>query len=255
MNIRIPVLFSLFCMTFAAQSHAATLPVPSVEYSADRIVETSAGTMEGKVYSAGGKERSETNAGGMQTIMIVRRDKQLGWMLMPAQKMYQQLDFAKAQQQAGAAPDDQVEISAAGSESIEGNDTTKYKLRMKDGSAGGFIWITGQGIPVKMDMLSKSDGEKTRITMTLKNLQIGSQDSQLFELPGDYSAMPGMGGMAGGLGFGHTAASAVGESARSEANQIARDETSKVIAEEAGKSVVKRFGFGVLKGALSKLGK
>ena len=48
--------------------------------------------------------------------MILRRDKQLGWMLMPAQKMYQQMDFAKAQQQSGAAPDDQVEITQVGSE-------------------------------------------------------------------------------------------------------------------------------------------
>ena len=29
--------------------------------------------------------------------------------------------------------------------SVEGRDSTKYKLRMKDGSAGGFIWITSQG--------------------------------------------------------------------------------------------------------------
>jgi hypothetical protein len=252
MVTRLSILFSLCCIGFAGEVRAAALPVPTVEYSADRVVETAAGTMEGKVYSALGKERSETNAGGMQSVMILRRDKQLGWMLMPAQKMYQQLDFAKAQHQAGAAPADQVEITAAGSESVEGHDSTKYKLRMKDGSAGGFIWISAQGIPVKMDMLSKSDGEKTRITMTLKNLQIGPQDPQLFELPADYSPMPGM---AGGLGFGRAAAAAVTESARTEAGQVATEESTRVIAEEAGKSTAKRIGFGVLKGALLKLGR
>lgn len=58
---------------------------------------------------------------------------------MPAQKMYQQLDCAQAQQQAG--------------------------------------------------------GEKSRFTVTLKNLKIGSQDPQLFELPAGYNAMASMGGM------------------------------------------------------------
>ena len=158
---------SLCAAALTDTAHAAALPVPTVEYSADRVVETEAGTFAGKVYSAKDKERAETSMQGMQSVMILRRDQQLGWMLMPAQKMYQQIDFAKAQQQSGAAPDSEVEITQVGSETIEGFDTTKYKMIMKDGSAGGFIWITGEGIAVKMDMLSKSDGKKTRITMTL----------------------------------------------------------------------------------------
>jgi hypothetical protein len=66
---------------------------------------------------------------------------------------------------------------------------------MKDGSGGGFIWITEQGIPVKMDMLSKSGSEKSRMTVTLKNLNIGSQDAQLFDLPSGFTAMPSMGNL------------------------------------------------------------
>src|SRR5262245_6599780 len=194
---RFSCLVALLGLACAGELHAAMLPAPTVEYSADRVVETEAGTFEGKVYSARDRERSETSMQGMQSVMILRRDKQIGWMLMPAQKMYQQMDFAKAQQQSGAAPDDQVEITEVGSETLEGHTTTKYKMLMKDGSAGGFIWITEQGIAVKMDMLSKSDGEKTRITMTLTNLQIGAQDPQLFELPEGYTAMPSM-----GFGFG-----------------------------------------------------
>jgi len=200
---RLSVLFSL-CVVAAGSAQATnTLPVPSVEYSADRVIESDAGTIEGKVYSSLGKERMETDMGGMRSVMILRRDKQIGWMLMPMQKMYQELDFAKAQKQSGAAPADQVEITEVGSESVEGFDATKYKLVMKDGSAGGFIWITQQGIAVKMDMLSKSGRDKTRITMTLKNLSIGSQDAQLFELPADYSAMSRMGGL-GSLSMGRS---------------------------------------------------
>ena len=156
-------------------------------------METSSGTFNGKVFSAKDKERAEMTMAGMQSVMILRRDKQVGWMLMPAQKMYMTMDFAKAQQQSGAAPNDQVEITEVGTETIEGFSATKYKMLMKDGSGGGFIWVTDQGIPVKMDVLSKSGGEKSRMTITLKNLKVGAQDAQAFELPGGYTAMPSMG--------------------------------------------------------------
>lgn len=197
MRIRIAAFAALCGFGMAAQVQAATLPAPSVEYSADRVVETSSGTFNGKVYSAKDKERAEMSMGGMQSVMILRRDKQIGWMLMPAQKMYMTMDFAKAQQQSGAAPNDQIDITEVGTETIEGQSAKKYKMLMKDGSGGGFIWVTDQGIPVKMDFLSKSGGEKTRMTVTLKNLQIGSQDAQNFELPSGYTAMPNMGNFGG----------------------------------------------------------
>jgi hypothetical protein len=191
---------SLLCTTV----HGATLPVPTVEYSAERVIEMESGTFTGKVYSAKGKERTETNMGGMQSVMILRLDQQLGYMLMPAQKMYQKLDLAQAQKQSGATPADQVEITEVGAESVAGHDATKYKMLMKDGSGGGFVWVTPEGIPVKMDLLSKQGREKTRMTMTLKNLAIGSQDATLFELPVGYSAMPSM----GNFGVGQTTSAA-----------------------------------------------
>jgi len=197
-----PVLLSLAALAYAHQAAAASLPAPTVEYSADRTIESDAGTFSGKVYSATDRERSETSMQGMQTVMILRRDKQLGWMLMPTQKMYQQLDFAKARQQSGAAPDSEVEITQVGIETVAGFEATKYKMLMRDGSAGGFIWITTEGIAVKMDMLSKAAGTKTRMTMTLSNVQIGAQDPQLFEVPEGYTSMPAMGGLGFGKGKG-----------------------------------------------------
>ena len=176
-------------------AHAATLPAPSVEYSADRVMETSAGTFTGKVFASKDKERSETNMGGMQSVMILRRDKQLGWMIMPMHKMYQTLDFAKAQTQSGAAPNDQVDITEVGADTIEGFATKKYKMLLKDGTGGGFIWVTEHGIAVKMDMISKDGGEKSRMTILLKNLKMGPQDEKLFELPSGLTAMPTMGSL------------------------------------------------------------
>jgi hypothetical protein len=38
------------------------------------------------------------------------------------------------------------------------------------------------------------------MTVTLKNLKVGSQDASLFEVPSGYNAMPSMGGGFGGFG-------------------------------------------------------
>jgi hypothetical protein len=195
------------CLTsLAAPSFAAgPLPTPTVEYSADRVIESEVGTIEGKVYATKDKERTETSMKGMTSVMILRRDKQAGYMLMPAQKMYMQMDFAKAQQQVGGGqPADAVDITEVGAETIEGQATKKYKLIMKDGSAGGFMWFTKDGIMVKMDAVVKSGRDKSRMTMTLKNIKVGSQDASLFEVPAGYNAMPSFGGMGvpGGAGQG-----------------------------------------------------
>jgi hypothetical protein len=196
------VVLAISSLFGAGAVQASSLPTPTVEYSADRVIESESGTFSGKVFATKDKERTESSMKGMQTITILRRDKHIGWMLMPMHHMYNQMDLGKAQQQSGATPSDQVDIQNVGTETVEGHTTTKYKMLMKDGDAGGFIWITEQGIAIKMDMLSKSGKKKTRMTITLTNLQIGPQDAQLFELPSGYSAMPSMGNMGAAFGGG-----------------------------------------------------
>lgn len=203
MFTRFALVSLLSIAAFATSAHGAGLPQPTVEYSADRIMETEAGTFEGKVYAAKDKERSETTMRNMQSVMILRRDKQIGYMLMPSQKMYQQMDLAQAQQQSGQPQSegkDQVDITEVGTEIIEGQNTTKYKLIMKDGSAGGFMWFTKDGILMKMDTVVKNGRDKSRMTVTLRNLKIGPQDAALFEVPAGFNPMPSFGGGMGGFG-------------------------------------------------------
>jgi hypothetical protein len=176
-------------------SAQSPLPIPKVEYSADRVVESSAGTFTGKFYGTPDKERAETQMGGVGTLVITRRDKDVTWNVMPAQKMYMETNQRAAREQTAGMPAD-VTFSEVGPETVEGVATTKYKLLMKDGTAGGFMWFTAEGIMLKMDGVQKDGKDSSRMTITLKNLQIGPQDPQLFEVPSDYTKM------AGGLAFG-----------------------------------------------------
>ncbi len=188
-------LLAAACTFFATAALAgAPLPVPRVAYSADRTIESDAGTFTGKVHVSGAKERAEMNMEGMQSVMIIRGDTRTGYMLMPAQRMAMTLDYANAREQSPSGPPADVTITEEGKETIEGIATRKYKMLMKDGSAGGFVWVSDDGIVMKMDMLQKADGKKSRITMTLRNVKVGPQDASLFEVPAGYTQMPAMGG-------------------------------------------------------------
>jgi outer membrane lipoprotein-sorting protein len=187
-----------FCMTtglFHAQtSFADTIPVPNTEYSALKQVVTAQGSFVQTVHHSHGKERSEMEMQGMSMALIYRPDKKLAWQLMPMQKMYMEMDLSSANQMTGNAPDD-VTIEKVGNEMLDGINTTKYKLVLKDKSAGGFVWLSPENIALKMDFISKEGKDKNRITMTMKNLKIEPQDSALFELPEGYQPMPSMGDM------------------------------------------------------------
>lgn len=173
----------------------AGLPTPTVDYSADRVIESEQSVFSGRVHVSKGKERSVMSMEGMEMVTITRPDKKVIWMLMPMQGMYQEmaLDVSSAER-TGAVPDD-VEISLVGQEKIEGLQASKYKLIMKDKSAGGFVWMTEEAIPVRMDLLSRDKSGKTHMKMLLKNIKIGPQDPALFEIPKGFHKMPAMGAM------------------------------------------------------------
>lgn len=185
------IVLSWFLVYSAAE--AASPPVLTVEYSAHRHIESDQGVIDGSIAAAPGMERSEMRMGSMSAVMIVRNDRKVGYMLMPAQRMYQELDFALAAQKSGTVAQDQVDLEAVGSETVSGLATTKYKFVTKDRTAGGFLWYSAEGIPVKMDVLSKNGGEKSRMTVTLHDVRIGEQDRATFEVPAGFVRMPGGG--------------------------------------------------------------
>ncbi len=181
-------------LIFSNPSSADTIPAPDTEYSGVRTVVTAEGSFTQTVHHSHGKERNEMQMQGMSMATISRPDKKVAWQLMPMQKMDMEVDLKNANKMSGNAPDD-VTIEKVGSEVLDGITTTKYKLVMKDKSAGGFIWLSPENIPLKMDFLSKEGNNKNRVTMSLKNLKVEPQDAALFELPQGYQPMPSMGNM------------------------------------------------------------
>jgi len=185
----------VFVLVFCIGGYAAHAGGKGAEYSATQIMETAMGRMKAKVYVAPGKKRMETG----DSIIITRTDRGVSWTLMPSEQMYIESPLKEGQARSG-----DVRIlrkEKVGTETVSGLRTTKYKTIAvaPDGTRmGGFTWIAGNGIIVRMDMLSKGKGRKMRMKMVLKDIKIGKQAPKLFEIPPGYEKMS----MPMGLPFG-----------------------------------------------------
>lgn len=180
----------------------AVQPAP-VDYSADEIMETAEMSVEGPAYYSGGKERREMLIEGMRQIMITRPDKKVMWTLMPEQRMYMEIKLGDAGAGQGDLSGYEVEQTTVGPEEVNGVMTTKSKIVMtgrKGDKMGGFWWTSNEGIVVKMDVIAIDKGSKARIKKELKNINVGSQDAALFEIPAGYEKMSMMNMLLGGGG-------------------------------------------------------
>jgi len=86
-----------------------------------------------------------------------------------------------------------VKMTKVGTESVNGESTTKYKIESDDKQGGrfeGFMWMTKDNIVVKYEGSAVSQGRESSATMELSDLKRGKQDRKLFEIPPGYNVMP-----------------------------------------------------------------
>ena len=160
------------------------------EFSADMISRTGKEIVNARIYVAKDKVRMEMP----ESIMIIRRDKSLSWMVMPADKMYMEhpVDMSSSPKVA-AQFDDEIERVAMGTEDVDGQPAEKFKVTYleKGKNVSVYQWLRGGQIPVKVEAVDGSWG------MEYKNLKTGPQSAEFFEVPADYQkfSMPGLGDM------------------------------------------------------------
>lgn len=195
------VVILLLCLVTAPPAEATQMNRPLAEYSADATIQNEEGTMQQKIYVTPTKERKEMLSGGDGGVQIFRYDTKVLWILMPSEKMYMEHSMSGGQGQRNDPSQWTYEDTAMGDETLDGINVTKYKTiaTSTDGKKyGGFSWRTKEGINIKQDLLYKEGNEKKRMFTELKNVNIGRQDPQLFEIPKDFTKLD-MGGMMGGM--------------------------------------------------------
>lgn len=160
------------------------------QYSADMVTQVEGQTLSGKVYVSGGKMRYELP----EAVTITRLDRQLSYVLMPAEKTYleQAIDPAAAAK-AGLETSGEFERVNLGKESVNGQDTDKFKVTYSEsgGKVVVFQWQNSQDFPVK---IASEDG---KWSVEYSNIKPGAPSEDLFEVPSDYQkfAIPSMPGM------------------------------------------------------------
>lgn len=196
-------LIGLVTIAVPLTAQATPMNRPQAEYSADATVENEEGTTKQKIFVTPTKERKEMLTGsGEGTVQIFRYDNKVMWMLMPSEKMYMENSIGSGPSKGTDTSQWTYEDTAMGEETLNGVRVTKYKTiaTSTDGKKyGGFSWRTREGINVKQDLLYKEGNDKKRMMTELSNLQIGSQDPRLFEIPEGFTKFD-MGGMMGGMG-------------------------------------------------------
>lgn len=189
----------------------------SVSYDGTRVMSMEEGEIEAVERHAPGKMYTELQVGGMSSAVILREDLGKSFILLPSMGFYREdtLEGGLMQTSNGL---EFSKIEREGRETINGHDATKYKTQFKDkdGKGAGLVWVTDTGVPIKLDMIYSSRGNKgQRISMEFVELNLRPQDPAYFELPPNLKKMD-MGSMAGLgqlLGQGAAGASAGGAAA------------------------------------------
>lgn len=218
----------------------------NASFSGTRHMEMKEGAIDSFVRQAPGKMRMEMSTGGMSAVIITRQDTGKNYMLMPTMSMYREMDI-KGLQEAGSSDIDFSEASEVGRETIDGFDCTKYKAKFKDkqgGKGGGYYWVSDEGILMKVDVIYQSRKQKgQRMVFAMRDVQIGPQDPNEFEVPANYSKM-GFGNMIGQMGQNPQAQGNNGQQYEEpgldeQIGDVVEDETEQAVVDEARVSVRK----------------
>jgi outer membrane lipoprotein-sorting protein len=168
----------------------------AAEFSAVIINRMGSRETQGKIYMKGEKMRREFAAGEQVGITIVRPDKKVMWMLMPAQKTVMEMPFNKAslEKMMGMPKKQQTEMKLLGTEKVNGYETEKYETTVKGEGKPmkHYVWVSKKlGVPIKMVSL---DG---KFSMVYQDIKEGGVPDSLFEIPPGYQKMTMPRGMPG----------------------------------------------------------
>ena len=169
----------------------------AAEFSAVVVTRADSQETKGKIYFQGEKMRQEFSTPEGVSINIARPDKQVMWVLMPAQKMAMEMPFSKSDlAKTMSMPKDQAQMKLLGTETVNGYETEKYEATMKGNgkTVKHYMWVAKKlGVPIKMVSV---DG---KFSMEYQDIKEGSVPAGLFEVPQGYQKMTMPQGMPQGM--------------------------------------------------------
>ncbi|MCK6449480.1 MAG: hypothetical protein L6R19_01265 [Alphaproteobacteria bacterium] len=173
----------------AAGARAQTPPTapvggPRAEYTAEFKLQGYGGPkVRGRVYAAPGKERREIADIWGGTTLILRYDLGLAWTLVAGRPFYSEFPLSRTEPAPapGAVPPGLVFRER---DDINDVPASRYDFPAAAGGTGGEIWLTEDGIALRIDGGAAPGAPEIRFE--LDNLVRGPQDPARFEVPQGY---------------------------------------------------------------------
>jgi len=156
---------------------------PGEEFSADQILSGPAGEQKGRIYCQKDRWRVDLSHEGRPMIQVFRLDKKVVWMLIPEDKVYMEMPLFPDQVPWAEKIPGEVGRKSLGEEAIHGHPANKYQVKVWNGETASefYLWVSKKlQVPVKTATL---DG---RFGSELRNIKVGPQSIDLFEIPSDF---------------------------------------------------------------------
>jgi hypothetical protein len=169
---------------------AETLGDARVGFNAERVLIIDGHSYVGGMWHMPGKQRHEQDLPGLKPIFILRSDSTVGDVVLPQLHTVVEFAFPKELSLLG---DPSLQRKPVGQESVNGIATTKYAVEENSpaGRATGSLWLSSDGIPMKCDgEFVAKNGKSSTIHWELRDVTIGKQDAELFEVPHGYAKLP-----------------------------------------------------------------
>src|SRR5256886_7138535 len=113
-----------------------TAPAQALEFSADLIKQANGKTHVSNLYYRDDRWRLEHQDIGPVNVTIVRKDKQVTWLLISRLKHFKEVPYDASQApKVQETLDGEISRSVIGTETLDGHPTTLYEVHVKEGEA------------------------------------------------------------------------------------------------------------------------
>ena len=176
-----PLLISLVCLLWLA------LPAWALEFSGDQIIRANGKTHTANIFFRDDRWRLEHQEIGPVNVTIVRKDKQVMWLLLSRLKHYKEIPYDAAQ-----APrvqeklEGEISRDQIGTETLDGHPTTLYEVRVQEEGRTDtyYQWMaTDIHFPLK---LARKDGSWM---VEYRRVRLGPVSDFLFQLPVNFQPL------------------------------------------------------------------
>jgi len=172
-----------------AAALAETLGDARVGFSAERVLVIDGQNYSGKMWHMPGEQCHEQALSGLRPVFILRAGSAVADAILP--QLHTVVEFA-VPKELSLLGDPNLLRRPVGEETVNGIATTKYAVD-KDtpsGRATGVLWLSQDGIPMRCDAkLIEKNGKASTIHWELRHVEIGRQDTALFEVPQGYAKL------------------------------------------------------------------